>query len=140
MKIPVTGSEGYLGSLLGPELLRKGLEVKGLDTGFYSGIISAQRWHVIWDGRTHPAMTLLGLPWGPLASWDAAGKCFITLAAVISLLAASCLYLLLRVGVKPFFLVAASVFISVKLKGAFLVEPEWRGHFCRLEESLEDRS
>lgn len=56
-----------------------------------------------------PAMTLLGLPWGPLATWDAAGKCFITLAAVISLLAASCFYLLLRIGVKPLFLVIASV-------------------------------
>jgi len=55
-----------------------------------------------------PAMTLLGLPWGPLGSWDAAGKCFITLAAVISLLAASCLYLLLRIGVKPFFIMIAS--------------------------------
>ena len=62
-----------------------------------------------------PAMTLLGLPWGPLASWDAAGKCFITLAAIISLLAACCLYLLLRIGVKPFFLLVGSacVFASI---------------------------
>jgi hypothetical protein len=60
-------------------------------------------------------MTLLGLPWGPLASWHAAGKCFITLAAVISLLAASSLYLLLRIGVKPFFLVAASVCVLASL-------------------------
>ena len=34
-RIFVTGTEGYLGSLLGPELLRKGHEVIGLDTGFY---------------------------------------------------------------------------------------------------------
>ena len=62
-----------------------------------------------------PAMTLLGLPWGPLASWDAAGKCFITLAAMISLLAALCLYLLLRIGVKPFFLVVASVCVVASI-------------------------
>jgi hypothetical protein len=60
-------------------------------------------------------MTLLGLPWGPLATWDAAGKCFITLAAAISLLAASCLYLLLRIGVKPFFLVVASVCVVASI-------------------------
>jgi hypothetical protein len=78
-----------------------------------------------WSGNVHglgamvsikpPAMTLLGLPWGPLASWDAAGKCFITLGAVISLLAALCLYLLLRIGVKPFFLVVASVCVVASI-------------------------
>ena len=31
----VTGTEGYLGSLLAPELIRHGYEVIGLDTGFY---------------------------------------------------------------------------------------------------------
>lgn len=35
MKIVLTGCDGYLGSLLGPELLRKGHEVTGVDTGFY---------------------------------------------------------------------------------------------------------
>jgi nucleoside-diphosphate-sugar epimerase len=35
MRICVTGSEGYLGSLLAPELLRRGHDVVGLDTGFY---------------------------------------------------------------------------------------------------------
>ncbi len=35
MKIVLTGCDGYLGSLLGPELLRKGYEVTGIDTGFY---------------------------------------------------------------------------------------------------------
>ena len=34
-RILVTGTEGYLGSLLGPELVRQGYEVIGLDTGFY---------------------------------------------------------------------------------------------------------
>lgn len=35
MKIVLTGCDGYLGSLLGPELLRRGHEVTGIDTGFY---------------------------------------------------------------------------------------------------------
>jgi len=35
MRILVTGNDGYLGSLLAPELLRRGHEVVGLDTGFY---------------------------------------------------------------------------------------------------------
>src|SRR5258705_2109617 len=35
MRILVTGTEGYLGSLLAPELIRRGYEVIGLDTGYY---------------------------------------------------------------------------------------------------------
>jgi nucleoside-diphosphate-sugar epimerase len=35
MRILVTGTDGYLGSLLAPELIRRGHEVVGLDTGFY---------------------------------------------------------------------------------------------------------
>lgn len=35
MKILVTGTEGYLGSLLPPLLIQKGHEVIGVDTGFY---------------------------------------------------------------------------------------------------------
>lgn len=35
MRICITGSEGYLGSLLAPALLRRGHDVVGLDTGFY---------------------------------------------------------------------------------------------------------
>src|SRR5271165_6674501 len=35
MRVFVTGTEGYLGSLLAPELVRRGYEVIGLDTGFY---------------------------------------------------------------------------------------------------------
>jgi nucleoside-diphosphate-sugar epimerase len=37
MKICVTGSQGYLGSVLVPELIRSGHEVVGVDTGFYQG-------------------------------------------------------------------------------------------------------
>ena len=35
MKILLTGIEGYIGSLLGPLLARRGHDVLGLDTGFY---------------------------------------------------------------------------------------------------------
>jgi nucleoside-diphosphate-sugar epimerase len=35
MKILLIGSEGYLGSLLGPKLLREGHDAVGFDTGFY---------------------------------------------------------------------------------------------------------
>ena len=35
MQVLITGCDGYLGSLLGPELLRKGYDVTGIDTGFY---------------------------------------------------------------------------------------------------------
>ncbi|MBD1841055.1 SDR family oxidoreductase [Coleofasciculus sp. FACHB-501] len=35
MKVLVTGTEGYLGSLLAPLLMKRGHEVIGVDTGFY---------------------------------------------------------------------------------------------------------
>ena len=35
MKVLITGTEGYLGSLLAPLLMRRGDEVVGVDTGFY---------------------------------------------------------------------------------------------------------
>jgi nucleoside-diphosphate-sugar epimerase len=35
MRVFITGSDGYLGSLLAPELLGRGHDVIGLDTGFY---------------------------------------------------------------------------------------------------------
>jgi nucleoside-diphosphate-sugar epimerase len=35
MRVFITGTAGYLGSLLAPELIEKGYEVIGLDTGFY---------------------------------------------------------------------------------------------------------
>ncbi len=36
MKVLLTGSDGYLGSVIGPELVRAGHAVAGLDTGFFS--------------------------------------------------------------------------------------------------------
>lgn len=35
MKVLVTGVDGYIGSLLGPYLLKRGLDVVGVDAGFY---------------------------------------------------------------------------------------------------------
>jgi nucleoside-diphosphate-sugar epimerase len=35
LKVLVTGTNGYIGSILGPYLIERGLEVIGLDTGFY---------------------------------------------------------------------------------------------------------
>ena len=35
MRILVTGSDGYIGSVLAPRLLARGHDVMGLDTGFY---------------------------------------------------------------------------------------------------------
>ena len=36
MKIVLTGSDGYIGSILGPYLAERGHEVTGIDTGFFS--------------------------------------------------------------------------------------------------------
>lgn len=56
-----------------------------------------------------PAMRFMGLPWGPLTSWDAAGKCFLSLAVVIAAWAAFCLFLLVRMGTRPILLGVASL-------------------------------
>jgi nucleoside-diphosphate-sugar epimerase len=36
MKVLLTGSDGYIGSVLGPQLAEAGFEVTGVDTGFYA--------------------------------------------------------------------------------------------------------
>ncbi|MEH2057461.1 MAG: SDR family oxidoreductase [Nostoc sp.] len=51
MKILVTGTEGYIGSLLAPLLIQQGHEVIGLDTGFYK-----VGW--LYNGTTVTAKTL----------------------------------------------------------------------------------
>jgi nucleoside-diphosphate-sugar epimerase len=35
MRVLVTGTDGYIGALAGPYLMKRGIEVVGLDTGFY---------------------------------------------------------------------------------------------------------
>jgi hypothetical protein len=60
-------------------------------------------------------MTFLGLPWGSLGSWDAAGKCFITLGAFTAFFVACCVFLLLRIGLPPLYLVIASVCVFAAL-------------------------
>jgi len=35
MRVLFTGADGYVGALLGPYLLQRGIEAVGLDTGFY---------------------------------------------------------------------------------------------------------
>ncbi|BDP43398.1 NAD-dependent dehydratase (plasmid) [Deinococcus aetherius] len=51
MKILVTGTEGYLGSLLAPELLRRGHTVLAVDTGYYKA-----GW--LYNGTDTTALTL----------------------------------------------------------------------------------
>ena len=79
-----------------------------------------------WSGNRHelvsgmvsirpPVMTLLGIPWGPLASWDAAGKCFLTLNTLSAVCAACCLFLLLRIQMRPLYFVMASACVFVSL-------------------------
>jgi len=77
--------------------------------------------NAVWSGNRHelvaeirsnprpPILTLLGIPWGPLTSWDAAGKCFLTLTMLTAFFAATCLYLLLRIGLNPLYFILASV-------------------------------
>ncbi len=94
------------------------------DAEYFQRSIEVSR--AFWSGNVHrlgvamvsnrpPAMTLLGLPWGALISWNSAGKCFVTLAAVISFLSALCLYFLLRIGVRPLFLLLASLCVAASL-------------------------
>src|SRR5690625_694592 len=52
MKILVTGTEGYLGSLLAPMLMERGHEVVGVDTGFYK-----EGW--LYNGVDRTAKTLV---------------------------------------------------------------------------------
>jgi len=94
------------------------------DAGYLGNAIAVSR--ALWASNVHgvahlrqiagamysirpPAMRLLGVPWGSLTSWDAAGKCFLTLATLISFFAGFCLFLMARIGVRPIFLVLASM-------------------------------
>ena len=37
MRVLFTGADGYIGALLGPYLMKQGIDAVGLDTGFYRG-------------------------------------------------------------------------------------------------------
>lgn len=91
----------------------------GVSKAFWaSSMHGAARLHEILSamhGIRPPAMTLLGLPWGPLSSWDAAGKCFVTLGSLVGIMAALCLFLLARIGVKPLFFAAACICVCASL-------------------------
>jgi len=90
-----------------------------------------------WSGNRHmlgiamrgirpPIMSLLAVPWGRLNSWTRVGECFVSLNVLTAMLIACCLYLLLRIGLKPIFLAIGSVCVFAALgpypKGA-------EGHF-----------
>ena len=46
MKVLITGSDGYLGSMLAPVLWERGHEVTGVDTGYYkSGYLYNAKGH-----------------------------------------------------------------------------------------------
>ena len=94
------------------------------DSDYLVRSIAASR--AFWSGDGHvlrnamvsirpPVMTLLGIPWGSLGSWDAAGKCFVTLTAFIALAVACCLFFLLRIGIKPFYLLISSACVFAAL-------------------------
>jgi hypothetical protein len=72
-----------------------------------------------WAGNRHmlgiamrgirpPIMSLLAVPWGPLNSWARVGECFVSLNVLTAILIACCLYLLLRIGLKPIYLAIGS--------------------------------
>ena len=52
MKLLVTGTDGYLGCLLAPELIRDGHDVIGVDTGFY-------KWGWLYNGLDTAPLTLV---------------------------------------------------------------------------------
>jgi len=68
MKVLVTGSDGYIGSVLGSILIERGLDVVGVDCGFYR-----DGW-LFNDQRPHPltiSKDIRNLTAGDLASFDA---------------------------------------------------------------------
>lgn len=91
------------------DYLRRSIEVS---SAFWSGNVHGLGAMV---GIRPPLMALLGVPWGPVASWNAAGNYFVSLAALTALLVAVCLYLLLRIGVKPLLLLAAFVCVLASI-------------------------
>jgi len=103
------------------------------DSDYLGRSIAVSR--AFWSGNKHglatampgphpPVMTLLGVFWGPFTSWDAAGKCFITLTAFNAFFIACCVFMLLRVGLRPLYLAIAAICVFAALgpypAGAFV--------------------
>lgn len=53
MKVLITGSDGYIGSVLGPYLIDKGYDVTGLDTGFYRSGWLFNNGEMVYPSYTH---------------------------------------------------------------------------------------
>jgi hypothetical protein len=110
---------------LGPTFISyKPIVLSWDDSDYLARAVAASR--ALWSGDIHglgsavvsvhtPAMTFMGLHWGPMKSLDEIGRCFFALAALIAVLAAACLYMMLRIGVRPIFLVLASLCVAISL-------------------------
>lgn len=94
------------------------------DADYLVRAVAASR--ALWSGDAHrlgaamvsvhtPVMTLLGLSWGSIEHWDQAGDCFFSLALLVAILASACLYMMLRIGVRPIFLILASFCVAASL-------------------------
>jgi hypothetical protein len=114
-----------LTACLGPTFISyKPMKLSWDDADYLARAVAVSR--AFWSGDVHglgaamvsvhtPIMTFLGFPWGPLRSSSNVGNCFFALTAVIASLAAVCLYMLLRIGVKPFYLIFASLCVGLSL-------------------------
>lgn len=105
------------------------------DSVVRSMMLSRSLWAGDWPGvlratvNTHPpVLSLLGFPWGPIASWDAVGRYLVSLALLTSLAACISLYLIFRSGVKWPLLVAAVLSVAAAL-GPFPSRPRLYGGY-----------
>lgn len=110
---------------LGPTFISyKPIQLSWDDSDYLVRTVAVSR--AFWSGDVHalgaamvsvhtPVMTFLGFPFGLLTSWSSVGNCFFALAMAIASLAAVCLYMLLRIGVKPVYCILASLCVAVSI-------------------------